>query len=270
MLAPTAIARDLVLVGGGHHALVLRMLAMRPVAGLRITLISPASHTPDSGMLPGLVARHYRFEQTHIDLARLCQWAGVRFIAGGHRPGPAGAAVVPGGPAGHRVRPGQHRYRLPAGAGPGAGARAHAVPVKPVAGLWQRWQDLLQRQLAALPPGTHQRIAVVGGGAGSVELALAMAHRLEHNPVDIELWCGAPEILRAITAGLAKASWRHWRATALRWNWMPGWCGWRQTGCCWPMAARPPSMNCSGVPARPRRAGSPPAACRWTNAAFSR
>ena len=57
------------------------MLAMQPIAGLRITLISPASHTPYSGMLPGLVAGHYSFEQTHIDLARLCQWAGVRFIA---------------------------------------------------------------------------------------------------------------------------------------------------------------------------------------------
>ena len=66
--------RDLVLVGGGHsHALALRMLAMDPVAGLRITLVSPASHTPYSGMLPGLVAGHYSFEQTHIDLARLCR-----------------------------------------------------------------------------------------------------------------------------------------------------------------------------------------------------
>ena len=82
MHAVTEIHRDLVLVGGGHaHALALRMLAMRPIAGLRITLISPASHTPYSGMLPGLVAGHYSFAQTHIDLARLCQWAGVRFIA---------------------------------------------------------------------------------------------------------------------------------------------------------------------------------------------
>ena len=70
------------LVGGGHsHALALRMLAMKPIAGLRITLVSPASHTPYSGMLPGLIAGHYSFEQAHIDLARLCQWAGVRFIA---------------------------------------------------------------------------------------------------------------------------------------------------------------------------------------------
>ncbi len=47
--------RDLVFVGGGHaHALALRMLAMRPVRGLRISLISPASHTPYSGMLPAL------------------------------------------------------------------------------------------------------------------------------------------------------------------------------------------------------------------------
>ena len=82
MHEPTELRRDLVLVGGGHsHALALRMLAMKPVAGLRVTLVSPASHTPYSGMLPGLVAGHYSFEETHIDLVRLCQWAQVRFIA---------------------------------------------------------------------------------------------------------------------------------------------------------------------------------------------
>ena len=68
-------------MGGGHaHVIALRVLAMQLMPGVRITLISPASHTPYSGMLPGLVAGHYTFEETHIDLVRLCQWAGVRFL----------------------------------------------------------------------------------------------------------------------------------------------------------------------------------------------
>ena len=80
--AAIELQRDLVLVGGGHsHVLALRMLAMQPIAGLRVTLVSPASHTPYSGMLPGLISGHYDFEQVHIDLARLCQWAGARFVA---------------------------------------------------------------------------------------------------------------------------------------------------------------------------------------------
>ena len=207
-------------MGGGHsHALVLRMLAMRPIEGLRTTLVSPASHTPYSGMLPGLIAGHYSFEQAHIDLARLCQWAGVRFIAG---------EVTAMDPTARRLslagRPDIEYDLVSIDIGsqpeldPVPGARAHAVPVKPVAGLWQRWQDLLQR-LDALPAGTRQRIAVVGGGAGSVELALAMAHRLARHPVSMELWCGAPAILqgynprarKAVMAALA----RHGVAVAL-------------------------------------------------------
>jgi selenide,water dikinase len=81
MQASIPAQRDLVLVGGGHtHALVLRKLAMARPPELRITLISPAAFTPYSGMLPGLLAGHYSFEETHIDLFRLCQWAGVRFL----------------------------------------------------------------------------------------------------------------------------------------------------------------------------------------------
>jgi selenide,water dikinase len=189
------VQRDLVLVGGGHsHALALRMLAMRPLAGLRITLISPASHTPYSGMLPGLVAGHYRFEETHIDLARLCQWAGVRFVT----------AEVTGLDASGRClslagRPTMRYDLLSIDIGsepeldPVPGAREHAVPVKPVAGLWRRWQALEERLDRA---DAAQRVALVGGGAGSVELALAMAHRLHGRDVHISLFCGAPEILQ--------------------------------------------------------------------------
>ena len=211
MHAQAQLQKDLVLVGGGHsHALALRMLAMNPVAGLRITLISPASHTPYSGMLPGLVAGHYSFKQTHIDLARLCQWAGVRFIA---------SEVTALDPASRELtllgRPSINYdvLSIDIGSQPELdsvpGARAHSVPVKPVAGLWQRWRDLESR-LAQVD--SRHRLALVGGGAGSVELALAMAHRLADQQVSIALFCGAPEILQgynrsaraAVKAALAR------------------------------------------------------------------
>jgi len=184
---------ELVLVGGGHaHALVLRRLAMRPrSARTRITLISPDSHTPYSGMLPGMVAGHYRFEDTHIDLARLCQWADVRFVT---------AAVTAIDPVAQRLqiagRP-DLRYdivSLDVGSQPELdavpGAREHAIPVKPVADLWRRWQAF-----AEAPQEQEHRIAVVGGGAGGVELTLAMAHVLRERAVRITLF-GGSQILR--------------------------------------------------------------------------
>jgi selenide,water dikinase len=192
------ISQDVVLVGGGHaHALVIRMLAMKPVLGVRITLISPATHTPYSGMLPGLVAGHYSFEQTHIDLARLCQWAGVRFVC---------SAVTAIHPDTQRLsienRPaiGYDVLSIDTGSEPELdsvpGARDWSVPVKPVAHLWQRWLNLEQR-LCLAGAGKNHRIAVVGGGAGSVELILAMAKTLVDRPVSFELFCGSDEILSA-------------------------------------------------------------------------
>ena len=53
-----------------------------------------------------------------------------------------------------------------------AGAAAFAIPVKPIDGFAARWQALRRR--AALPAGAPLRVTVVGGGAGGVELALAM------------------------------------------------------------------------------------------------
>ena len=207
------IQKDLVFVGGGHaHALALRMLAMQPIAGLRITLISPASHTPYSGMLPGLVAGHYSFEQTHIDLARLCQWAGVRFIC---------AEVEAVDPQAQRLslrgRPpvAYDVLSIDVGSQPELdsvpGARGYSVPVKPVAELWQRWNHL-RKKLQSSPRGTEHRIAMVGGGAGSVELIAAMAQQFSSGDsyadqqLSFELFCGAPDILQGYNSRARQAA----------------------------------------------------------------
>ena len=74
----TPIARDLVLLGGGHsHVLLLRMLGMNPIPGLQVTLITPDVLTPYSGMLPGVVSGHYSEKEIHIDLVPLCKFAGA-------------------------------------------------------------------------------------------------------------------------------------------------------------------------------------------------
>ncbi len=194
--------KDLVFVGGGHaHALVLRQLAMAPPAGLRITLISPDAFTPYSGMLPGLLAGHYTPEDTHIDLARLCQWAGVRFL------NDRVTALDPSTRCLSCEKRGVIEYdilSIDIGSQPELdsvpGAREFATPVKPVADLWSRWNALTEDE--DLRRGA---IAVVGGGAGSVELALAIAHKLRHERPQIDLYCGAAQVLEGYRRSTRRA-----------------------------------------------------------------
>ncbi len=171
-----AIAQDLVLVGGGHaHVHVLKSFGMRPVAGVRVTLVAGDVETPYSGMLPGYVAGHYTFEECHIDLGRLARFAGARLIrdeaVGLDR---AACSVL------CRAHP-PIRWdvlSLDIGSAPRSddvpGAAEHAIAVKPIARFAARWEALLARAPAL--PGL--RLAVVGGGAGGVELALSAQYRL--------------------------------------------------------------------------------------------
>jgi len=171
------VLRDIVLVGGGHsHVGVLRRFGMKPEPGVRLTLICTDTDTPYSGMLPGYVAGHYRFEEAHIDLGRLAAFAGARL----YRDAAIGID--------RQARQVICRNRPPVpydllsiniGSTPQVrqvpGAEAHAVPVKPIAQFNERWLALLDRIRAT---GKPIRIAVVGGGAGGVELLLAMQYRL--------------------------------------------------------------------------------------------
>jgi selenide, water dikinase len=64
-------------------------------------------------------------------------------------------------------------------AAPGAAGRA--VPVKPIDGFLARWEAMHERLVAARD---RRHVAVVGGGAGGVELMLAVEHRLRQSQAD--------------------------------------------------------------------------------------
>jgi selenide,water dikinase len=173
--------KDIVLVGGGHaHVLVIRQYGMKPFSGVRLTLVSPQLNTPYSGMLPGLVAGHYEVDDIHIDLNSLCQWAGVQFFQGAvNRIDQESKSVS--------LSDGEsYQYDLlsiDVGSTPDhstPGVKDFAVPVKPIAEFYRYWQQ----QISFMQSEKHKQvIAVVGGGAGSVEIILSMAHFLESNPV---------------------------------------------------------------------------------------
>jgi len=173
------VLRDIVLVGGGHsHVGVLRRFGMQPVPGVRLTLICRDSHTPYSGMLPGYIAGHYRYDEVHIDLSRLAVFAGARFFRdealGLDRA--AGKVLCRGRPPVPYDQLSINIGSTPRMAGV-EGAEAHAVAVKPIHNFNARWLALLER--VRVHAGAT-RIAVVGAGAGGVELALAMQHRLRN------------------------------------------------------------------------------------------
>ena len=171
------VVREICLVGGGHsHALLLRRWAMQPLAGIRLTLVSSAVQTPYSGMLPGLIAGHYSYDEVHIDLLRLCSWANVRFIED---------TVVAIDLEQRHVRFSQRpalafdALSLDTGSTPDLsvpGSAQHVTPVKPVSNFYARWQRIEQRLKESSEVSVS--IGIVGSGAGGFELVTAMRHRL--------------------------------------------------------------------------------------------
>jgi len=178
---------DLLLIGGGHsHCLALRMLAMQPIPGVRITLVSSDPTSAYSGMLPGLIAGHYAPAETQVDLYRLCLATGARFVH---------ASVTSLAADQHTVQLsdgstlGYDWLSLDVGATPDLSPVGDSHPrvlaVKPVATFWKRWQQWRNH-------ADKHHLAVVGGGAGGTEMVLAMAEycRQQQRPVTFSLLTG--------------------------------------------------------------------------------
>ena len=163
------IETDILLLGAGHaHVEVLRRFAIKPEPGVRLTLVGREPETPYSGMLPGLIRGDYTVDEAHIDLAPLAAAAGARLIIG------EAVAIDPTArTVGVTGRPDIPFDLLSIDVG-GTPAMPDngGIPVKPIGRFLERLAGLE----ATLPQDS--RIAVVGGGAGGVELALALAQRM--------------------------------------------------------------------------------------------
>ena len=175
--------RRVLLVGGGHaHAWVLR-------AGVpgQATLVTPYPHHTYSGMLPGYVAGHYSADEIRIDIAALCARAGVKLVLG--RVAALDAT--------------QRRVRLEDGSaldydtasldvGSEAAAPAPALAAKPFEPFMARWEEARN---------DVRRVAVVGGGAAGVEMAMAAAHRTQAR---VTLYSDRPMFRPALARRIAR------------------------------------------------------------------
>lgn len=163
------------LVGGGHsHVEVLRRFAREPDPGIALTLVSPAASTPYSGMLPGTVAGLYTPAEASIALAPLARWAGARRVQGEVRELDLHTRTVM---LASGTREAFDFVSLDVGSTPAMtvpGAAEFALGVKPVEAFLDAWD----RMRADVIAGAVSTIAVVGGGAGGVEVLLAMQYRL--------------------------------------------------------------------------------------------
>lgn len=193
------IVKDLVLIGGGHaHVAVLKRFGMNPVSGLQITLIAKDIHVPYSGMLPGYITGEYDFDDMHIDLQPLAQFASARIID----------AEATGIDTHNNEITCQSRPPIPydllsinIGGTPivpeWGDTQNIGVGVKPVDRFIKHWSRLLEK-LNTNSAG--QNIFVVGAGAGGVELVLAMHARLQSSNlsgVSLHLVCKGDAILPA-------------------------------------------------------------------------
>jgi selenide,water dikinase len=164
--------KRLLLAGGGHaHLAVLRDFARERPPSLQAVLVSPFPRALYSGMVPGVIAGHYRAEQACIALEPLARAAGITWRAArvvaldaaarratlddGHTLDYDVASLDTGSVADLAAIP---------------GAAEHALATRPVEALPEAIDALLARE--------RLHIAVVGGGAAGFELACALGHRL--------------------------------------------------------------------------------------------
>jgi selenide,water dikinase len=178
--------KRILLIGAGHaHLVVLKKLAEKPLYGARFMIVTPQARQIYSGMLPGLIAGHYRRDEIEVDVHGLAARASAEYQQGEVQALDLGAKTA-------RLRDGavlEYDFiSLNAGSlidQSMPGAAEHALAVKP-----------FDRFIAGLNGAPLARIAIAGAGAAGMELAMALRYR----GAGVTLYSDRP----AMPAGLAR------------------------------------------------------------------
>lgn len=162
---------DVLLIGGGHaHITALRWLRKHPCPHMEFKLVNPRAYAVYSGMVPGFVAGHFDRSELEVDLNRLCVEAGVEIVHD---------SIVDFDPVGKIASGDSGRSYAFTHASIDVGIvsapaslseRKGNLAVKPMSHFVEAWQQ----DSADLSQG----VAIVGGGLGGVELALAVRHKM--------------------------------------------------------------------------------------------
>lgn len=186
--------KRLILAGAGHaHLHVLKALAVRREPDVEVVLVSPHARQIHSGMLPGWIAGHYALAECAAKLEPLAKAAGASFLRDTVLDVDAnGGSLI----CAHAGRLDFEVLSIDTGATVDiswlAATGARLLPIRPLERFAVGWNRLLETFR-----GVRQaHVAVVGGGAAGVELALAIRHRL-----GIELDAGGTQVV--LVAGSA-------------------------------------------------------------------
>lgn len=155
--------KKLVLLGGGHsHALFIKLWAAHPLPDVDVVLVSPHKRTTYSGMLHGYLTGLYTYDEIHIDLVRLCAKAAVSFIEDTALHVDATQQKVS-----LRHHPDLAWDALSINVGSEPAKEQSGVGIKPMHDFLAKLHLMDQAR----------SIAIVGGGAGGVELAFNLQSR---------------------------------------------------------------------------------------------
>ncbi|TWT49302.1 NADH dehydrogenase-like protein YjlD [Rubripirellula amarantea] len=175
MTSPT---KHLVLLGIGHtNAHVVKEWAVEPIPNCSLTCISKFPTATYSGMLPGTLGGQFSDNEMRIDLRKLADHAGARLILADtcgldltagevlfsdHESIPFDALSVGVGsmPAGWQQ----------------LSESSLMVPIKPMQTFLSRLDDRLQN--ASFGKNVPLRVAIVGGGVASVEIAFCLNEQI--------------------------------------------------------------------------------------------